>query len=202
MIRPSFCTVWCDARATICCAVLAALAKVCFSARPRLSSGANASSLRGSLSPIMTTTGSRFKNIITAAYQRTGKGVVILVDDYDKPLVSNIDNEAQKEEFRNILKPIYANLKGCDRYIRLAILTGVSRFSRLSIFSDLNNLRDISFSEQYAAVCGITEQEMLDNCRVGIQALANKTGVSYDEADQNLKTTKHGYQFTRNCTDI
>ena len=144
----------------------------------------------------------RFKNIITAAYQRTGKGVVILVDEYDKPLVSHIDNEAEKDEFRKILKPIYATLKGCDRYIRLAILTGVSRFSRLSIFSDLNNLRDISFSEQYAAICGITEQEMLDNCRAGIQALANKTGVSYDEAVQNLKSNYDGYHFTRNCPDI
>ena len=119
-----------------------------------------------------------------------------------KPLVSHIDKEAQKDEFRNILKPIYSNLKGCDRYIRLAILTGVSRFSRLSIFSDLNNLDDISMDSEFAAICGITEEEMLRDCRPGIQRLADYNEFSYDEAVARLKNNYDGYHFARHCPDI
>ena len=144
----------------------------------------------------------RFGDIIRTAYERSGKRVVILVDEYDKPLVSHIDNEAQKEEFLNILKPIYSNLKGCDRYIRLAILTGVSRFSRLSIFSDLNNLDDISMDAEFAAICGITEEEMLRDCQPGIQRLADYNEFSYDEAVARLKNNYDGYHFARHCPDI
>ena len=144
----------------------------------------------------------RFGDIIRTAYERSGKRVVILIDEYDKPLVSHIDNEAQKEEFLNILKPIYSNLKGCDRYIRLAILTGVSRFSRLSIFSDINNLDDISMDAEFAAICGITEEEMLRDCQPGIQRLADYNEFSYDEAVARLKNNYDGYHFARHCPDI
>ena len=144
----------------------------------------------------------RFGDIIRTAYERSGKRVVILIDEYDKPLVSHIDNEAQKEEFRNILKPIYSNLKGCDRYIRLAILTGVSRFSRLSIFSDINNLDDISMDAEFAAICGITDEEMLRDCQPGIQRLADYNEFSYDEAVARLKNNYDGYHFARHCPDI
>lgn len=144
----------------------------------------------------------RFRNIITAAYERTGKKVVILIDEYDCPLVSNMEDNQTKDAFRNILKPIYSNFKSCDRYIRMALLTGVSRFSRLSIFSDLNNLRDISFSEDYAAVCGITEQEMLQNCQTGIGQLAEKNKITYEEAAESLKANYDGYHFTEDCPDI
>ena len=99
----------------------------------------------------------RFGSIIRAAFECTGKQVVILVDEYDKPLVSNIDDDRTKDAFRNILKPIYSSLKGYDKYIKMALLTGVSRFSRLSIFSDLNNLNDISMDSEFDAVCGNTD---------------------------------------------
>ena len=144
----------------------------------------------------------RFGEIIQTAYERTGKQVVILIDEYDKPLVSHIDSEEEKDKFRAILKPIYSNLKGCDRYIKMALLTGVSRFSRLSIFSDLNNLLDISLSKQYAASCGITEQEMLDNCQYGIQKLADSEEFSYEEAVTELKNNYDGYHFTRQSPDL
>ena len=144
----------------------------------------------------------RFGDIIRTAYERSGKRVVILIDEYDKPLVSHIDNEAQMKEFLNILKPIYSNLKGCDRYIRLAILTGVSRFSRLSIFSDINNLDDISMDAEFAAICGITEEEMLRDCQPGIQRLADYNEFSYDEAVARLKNNYDGYHFARHCPDI
>ena len=144
----------------------------------------------------------RFRKIIETAYEKTDKRVVILIDEYDKPLVSHIDNEKTKEQFRNILKPLYSNLKGCDQYIRMALLTGVSRFSRLSIFSDINNLNDISFDNKFAAICGITEQEMINNCQIGIDNLADENGMSCDEAVAALKTNYDGYHFTKNCPDI
>lgn len=144
----------------------------------------------------------RFGEIIQTAYERTGKQVVILIDEYDKPLVFHIDSEEEKDKFRAILKPIYSNLKGCDRYIKMALLTGVSRFSRLSIFSDLNNLNDISMDDDYAAVCGITEQEMLDNCQYGIQKLADSEEFSYEEAVTELKNNYDGYHFTRQSPDL
>lgn len=144
----------------------------------------------------------RFGNIIEAAYLRTGKQVVILIDEYDCPLVSHPEDNQTTDAFREILKPIYSNLKACDRYIRMALLTGVSLFSRLSIFSDLNNLRDISFSDEYAASCGITEQEMLENFQEGIGRLAEKRKINYDEAAAVLKTNYDGYHFTEDCPDI
>lgn len=144
----------------------------------------------------------RFKKIIVAAYEKTGRSVAILVDEYDKPLISHIENEERKDEFREILKPIYSNLKACDKYIRIAILTGVSRFSRLSIFSDLNNLIDISMDDEYAAICGITEQELLSNCRPGIGVLAEYNGWSCCEAVERLKDNYDGYHFARRSPDI
>ena len=144
----------------------------------------------------------RFGAIIETAYKKTGKQVVILIDEYDKPLVSYIDDEETKDKFRKILKPIYSNLKGRDKYIRMGLLTGVSRFSRLSIFSDINNLHDISFSEDYAAICGITEEEMLANFQYGIQQLAETNNLTYDEAVASLKANYDGYHFTENCPDI
>ena len=144
----------------------------------------------------------RFGDIIRTAYERTGKRVAILIDEYDKPLVSHLDNETVYDEFRNILLPIYLNLKSCDKYIRMAILAGISRFSRMNIFSDLNNLRDITFSEKYTTLCGITEEEMLRDCRPGNQRLADYNEFSYDEAVARLKNNYDGYHFARHCPDI
>lgn len=144
----------------------------------------------------------RFGTIIETAYNKTGRQVVILIDEYDKPLVSHIYDEDIKDKFRSILKPIYSNLKGRDKYIRMGLLTGVSRFSRLSIFSDINNLHDISFSEDYAAICGITEEEMLANFQYGIQKLAETNNLTYDEAVASLKANYDGYHFTEHCPDI
>ena len=116
----------------------------------------------------------RLATIIEAAFMKTGKGVVILVDEYDKPLVNNINNPEQFESYRNALAAIYSNFKSSADYIKLVFLTGVSRFGKLSVFSDLNNISDISFDEDFAAICGITEEELLDNFNEGICELAKK----------------------------
>jgi hypothetical protein len=139
---------------------------------------------------------SRFKGIIQRAYQKTGKQVVILVDEYDKPLLQTMGvNEALNEQYRNALKAFYSVIKTCDEYIRFAFLTGVTKFSKISIFSDLNNLRDISMEKQYAGLCGITQTELETNFQPDIQVLADEQNLTYQEALAALKQWYDGYLF-------
>lgn len=145
---------------------------------------------------------SRFGNIIRAANAMSGRSVVILVDEYDHPLISSMHDEEKIEEYRQLLKSIYVNIKDLDQYIRFAMLTGVSRFSKKTIFSGLNNLRDISLNQQYAAICGITEKELTENFRQGIELLAENNDTDYDGAVKLLKDNYDGYHFTKNSPDI
>ncbi|MDD3151994.1 MAG: AAA family ATPase, partial [Bacteroidales bacterium] len=102
----------------------------------------------------------RFKEIIKRACEKTGQQVVVLVDEYDKPLLQTITNNDLQTEYRNTLKAFYSVLKTHDKYIKFAFITGVTKFSKISIFSDLNNLADISMDEKYQTICGITEAEI------------------------------------------
>ena len=139
---------------------------------------------------------SRFKGIIQRAYHQTGKQVVILIDEYDKPLLQTMGiNEALNEQYRNTLKAFYSVIKTCDEYIRFAFLTGVTKFSKISIFSDLNNLRDISMEKQYAGLCGITQIELETNFQPDIQVLADEQDLTYQEALAALKQWYDGYLF-------
>ena len=144
----------------------------------------------------------RFNNIISSAYERTGRKVVILIDEYDKPLLNTIDNPELAEIYRSQLKAFYGNLKTMDSYIRLAVLTGVARFSKVSIFSDLNNLRDISFDNQYAAICGITSDELNEYFAEGIRQLAGESGLSAEETREELRRRYDGYHFAAKSPDI
>ncbi|MDE6695562.1 MAG: AAA family ATPase, partial [Muribaculaceae bacterium] len=144
----------------------------------------------------------RFQNIIEAAHKKTGKQVVILVDEYDKPLVANINNKDNIEHYRDILSSVYSNFKSSAEHIRLVFLTGVSRFGKLSVFSDLNNIVDITFIDEYADICGITEMEMLDNLQHGISRLAVVNGISHDDSVLLLKRNYDGYRFSKNGSDI
>ena len=138
----------------------------------------------------------RFAGVIQRAYQQTGKQVVILVDEYDKPLLQTMGvNETLNEQYRNELKAFYSVIKTCDEYIRFAFLTGVTKFSKISIFSDLNNLKDISLHETYAGICGITQKELEDNFEPEIQALAERQGFDYPQAIAALKQWYDGYLF-------
>lgn len=145
---------------------------------------------------------SRFRNIIKAAHEKNGRKVVILVDEYDKPLVGNLNKDDKFEHYRARLANIYSNFKSSAEHIRFVFLTGVSRFSKLSVFSDLNNIKDISFSDEFADVCGITEKEMLENFRSGIEMLAAKRKIGYEEVCKLLKTTYDGYHFSVEGSDI
>ena len=139
----------------------------------------------------------RFAGVITRACQQTGKQVVILVDEYDKPLLQTMGvNEELNEHYRNTLKAFYSVIKTCDQYIRFAFLTGVTKFSKISIFSDLNNLRDISMEKQYAGICGITQAELEANFQPEIQALASEQDLTYQQTVTTLKQWYDGYCFS------
>lgn len=146
----------------------------------------------------------RFYAVIRRAVELTGKKAVVLVDEYDKALISSLGTERKElhNQFRAILKPLYGTLKAADEYIQFGFLTGVTRFSKLNIFSDINNLRDISLSNEYPAICGITEEEMLRNCRPGIDKFSQTLNISFAEAVEELKMNYDGYHFTQYCPDI
>ncbi len=144
----------------------------------------------------------RFQYIIESIHEKTKKQLVILVDEYDKPIVKNLNHDERFEHYRAKLASIYANFKSCASHIRLVFLTGVSRFSKLSIFSDLNNLDDVSIDDDFSDICGITERELLDNLKDGIEKLAEEYKLSFSEACQELKDNYDGYRFSRYGSDI
>ena len=154
------------------------------------------------IQPKTTDLSSRFRNIIKAAYDATGKTVVILVDEYDSPIIETMHDPDKSEAHRLLLKSIYVNIKDLDQYIRFTMLTGVSRFSKMTIFSGLNNLEDISLDIDYASICGITEEELKVNFQQGIEDLATDEDTDTEGAIQLLKSNYDGYHFTRNCPDI
>ena len=144
----------------------------------------------------------RFSNIIKAACRKTGKKVVILVDEYDKPLVGNLNDSEMFEFYRKKLASLYSNFKSSADYIRLVFLTGVSRFGHRSVFSGLNNIMDISFDNQFSDICGITEDELTDNFAEGIQELSRAHGKTPDEIKALLKKWYDGYRFSSRGRDI
>ena len=143
---------------------------------------------------------SRFTNIVETIFKQTGKQVVILVDEYDKPLLQTIDNEELHDKFKGILKGVYSVLKGCDKYIRFGMLTGVTKFSKISLFSDLNNLMDISLDENYTDICGITEEEIKTNFVEHLQAFAEKESTTKEDILLQLKAMYDGYHFSENIS--
>ena len=139
--------------------------------------------------------GSRFEGLIQRAYEKTGQGVVILVDEYDKPLLETIGNTERQEKYRSVLRGFYAALKSMDTYISFALLTGITKFSKISIFSDLNNLRDISREREYGSICGLTDAEVNRDLRMHIHRFAEKTGKGYEEVRADLQRMYDGYHF-------
>ena len=144
----------------------------------------------------------RFLHVIIAAFEKSGKRVVILVDEYDKPMLQSIGNEALQTAYRSTLKAFYGVLKTCDRYIRFAFLTGVTKFGKVSVFSDLNNLADISMLPQYSTICGITEQELHNSFDEGVAMLAEANGETKEGSYAHLKADFDGYKFYPNSHGI
>ena len=137
----------------------------------------------------------RFELVVKAAAEQTGMPVVILVDEYDKPLLQAIGNDALQTEYRNTLKAFYGVLKSCDAHIKFAFLTGVTKFGKVSVFSDLNNLIDISMLPQYSHICGISEQELHENFDGDVVELATENGMTKEECYQRLRLDYDGYYF-------
>ena len=144
----------------------------------------------------------RFAYLIEKISRSTGKGVVVLVDEYDKPLLQALGNEPLLTAYRQQLKAFYGVLKSKDAYLRFALLTGVTKFSKVSVFSDLNNLQDISMSPRFATLCGITEQELYDVFEEDIRLLGEHNGMNEEETRKALKDSYDGYHFTANCPDL
>ncbi|MGP1362591.1 MAG: AAA family ATPase [Bacteroides sp.] len=138
----------------------------------------------------------RFEGVIKRAYQKTGQQVVFLVDEYDKPLLTSVVNEELYEAYRTMLYGLYSNIKNCDRYLRFVFLTGVSRFGKLTIFSGLNNLNDISMDSAYAGICGITEEELTADFAPELKTLASALTLTQDATLAILKKKYDGYMFS------
>ena len=139
----------------------------------------------------------RFSDLLKSAHEKTGLQAVVLVDEYDKPLLNAIDDQNLVDSFRKILKTFYGVLKGEDAHIQFVFITGVTRFDKVSIFSDLNNLRDISLSEEFSAICGISQTELEANFSPEIEAMAEKNGYSKEECIAQLKKNYDGYHFSK-----
>ena len=137
----------------------------------------------------------RFDGVIKRAHEKTGQRAVILVDEYDKPMLQAIGNDQLQSAYRETLKPFYGALKSRDADIRFAFLTGVTKFGKVSVFSDLNNLNDISMWDKYYDICGISEAELERDFREDIEALATAQGMTYGDCMARLKHMYDGYHF-------
>ena len=144
----------------------------------------------------------RFTNLIRAAYEKTGKKVVVLIDEYDAPLLDVVHEDETLPVLRNVMRNFYSPLKDCDPYLQFVFLTGITKFSQLSIFSELNNLKNISMRPDYASVCGISLEEMTSQMSDYIDDFAASKGISRDETISRLQRQYDGYHFTWPSPDI
>ncbi|WP_175631506.1 ATP-binding protein [Bacteroides acidifaciens] len=163
--------------------------------------------------PLETTTGDRFKGVLQRAYQKTGQRAVVLIDEYDKPILDVLDtgaftrnHEGEKllleEHHREILKSFYSTFKGADEYLKFVLLTGVTKFSQVSVFSGFNQPKDISLDERYESLCGITQEELEKYFEEPISRLATKYECTVEEMKDWLKRQYDGYHFSTNMAAI
>ena len=147
-------------------------------------------------------TNQRLESLIKRAYAQTGQKVVVLIDEYDAPLLDVVHEERDLPVLRDVMRNFYSPLKACDPYLRFVFITGITKFSQLSIFSELNNIENISMDEAYASLCGISEEELRGQMGADIDLLAGKLGISGEEAFLRLKDNYDGYHFTWPSSDI
>lgn len=144
-----------------------------------------------------TTPALRFRGIIQRAYEQMGEKVVVLIDEYDKPILENIHDDSLHEIMKVQLRGFYSVIKECDQYLRFAMLTGVTKFGHLSVFSGLNNLNDISLDIRYNDICGITETEFRENFTESVKEFATVNGMNEDEVWEEFRKNYDGYLFSR-----
>ena len=145
----------------------------------------------------------RLTNLIKRAYEQTGRKVVVLIDEYDAPLLDVVHERENLGVLRDVMRNFYSPLKACDPYLRYVFLTGITKFSQLSIFSELNNIKNISMDEPYAAICGITENEILTQMKEDVDRMAVKLNITAEEVLAKLKENYDGYHFSHeNMVDV
>ena len=144
----------------------------------------------------------RFNDLIEVVFQKTGKQVVVLIDEYDAPLLDVAHEKEKLDELRNTMRNFYSPLKGNESMLRFVFMTGITKFSQLSIFSELNNIKNVSMDEPYAGICGITKEELLTQMSDDIDALAEHLELSREETIQELKDHYDGYHFTWPSPDV
>ena len=162
---------------------------------------ANYEKLYGIVQPAIDTN-DRLTNLIRSAHNSTGKQVVVLIDEYDAPLLDVMHEDTELPILRNVMRNFYSPLKACDPYLRFVFLTGITKFSQLSIFSELNNIKNISMDEPYAAICGITEEEIRTQMSEHVGRLADNLGTDFEGVMEKLKEHYDGYHFTWPSPDI
>ena len=138
----------------------------------------------------------RLKNIILSAYQQTGQKVVVLIDEYDAPMHDSMKNEKLQAEMREVMRDLFSPLKFQEANLRFVFITGISKFSQLSIFSELNNLKLLTMKDEYSEVCGFSEKELEGYFKNDIEALAHENGLSYAKAMEELRIHYDGYHFS------
>mgnify|MGYP003530482901 CR=1 len=144
----------------------------------------------------------RLTAIIRAAYEQTGKQVVVLIDEYDAPLLDIVHEEENLPVLRNVMRNFYSPLKGCDKYLRFVFLTGITKFSQLSIFSELNNIKNVSMEPEFADICGISKEELIGQLGDYIDAMAEANGCTHEKMLEELAYRYDGYHFTWPSPDI
>jgi hypothetical protein len=148
------------------------------------------------------TPGNRLFGLIQRAFKQTGQKAVILIDEYDAPLLEVLTMPEKLDEVRNVMREFYSQIKYCDEYIHFAFMTGISTFSQLGMFSELNNLKNITNEDAYASLCGITLPELKDNFAYGIRKFAEKEGCTPEEMVDRLREQYDGYHFTKSMIDV
>ena len=144
----------------------------------------------------------RFAYLLDKIHASTGQQVVVLIDEYDKPLLQTIGNKELQEEYKGILKAFYGVLKSADAHLRFVFLTGVTKFGQISVFSDLNQLKDISMDARYATICGITDEELRRDFQPELEVLANNEGMTYEEVCKKMRRMYDGYHFRHNMEGL
>lgn len=144
----------------------------------------------------------QLKNLIMDAYRKYNRQVVVLFDEYDAPLLDVVHEEENLPQLRQVMRNFYSPIKAADPYLRFVFFTGITKFSQLSVFSELNNITNVSMDEPYAAICGITKEEIVRDMRPDIEAMAERYGISYEAMLQKLKEYYDGYHFCWPSPDI
>lgn len=147
-------------------------------------------------------TNNRLIDLINTVYRKSGRQVVVLIDEYDAPMLDTVHEKEQLDELRNIMRNFYSPLKFCEAKLRFVFMTGITKFSQLSIFSELNNIKNISMDESYAAICGISEDELETQMRKDVELFAEKQQMTYEDALSGLKEYYDGYHFAWPSSDI